>query len=71
VLTSSTIGASATQAATCSQWRRVMRWPVSGSLIATTSATAASSVLATAPQRVSSTSSSTTKLAISSVSRLA
>jgi hypothetical protein len=70
-LTKSTIGASATQAPTWRMWRRVSRRPACGSLIATTSATAERSVLPSAPQRGSSTSSSRKKFASSRTSRLA
>ena len=53
-LTNSTSGASTTQARIVSPWRLLTVSPASGSLIATTRATAASSVLPIAPQRGSS-----------------
>ena len=69
--TNSTSGASSTHAKIMTPWRRLIVWPVSGSLIATTSAAAASNVLPIAPQRGSSTSSSRKKFASSSTSKLA
>ena len=68
---SSTTSESATQAPIRTHWRRLTRCPVAGSLIATISAAAASSVLPMAPQRASSTIWSSRKFAISSTSRLA
>jgi hypothetical protein len=67
----STSGARATQAAIWIACRRVIVCPASGSLIATTRASAASTVLPIAPPRGSSTSSSRKKFAISSTNRLA
>ena len=68
--TNNTSGASTTHARIVSPWRLLTVSPASGSLIATTSATAARSVLPIAPQRGSSITSSRKKFASSSTSRL-
>src|SRR5215210_7348578 len=70
-LTTSTTGASSTQIAIVTAWRRLSSWPLAGSLIAITRARAPSSVLPITAQRSSSTSSSRKKLASSSTSRVA
>ena len=70
-VTKSTRGAISTASAIESAWRRLIVCPVSGSLMATTSATAASNVLPITPQRLSSTSSSRKKFASSSTSSVA
>jgi hypothetical protein len=69
-LTRKTSGVSATQPAIVKACRRVIVCPDSGSLIATTSASADRNVLPIAPQRESSTSSSRKKFASKSTSRL-